>query len=103
MVKISLHTANGMLHILKKCPKMKQYKVIDGRNRYRNDTNCRIIKDNDNHFVVEKSETDSQGPCVRRVIILILNARKFQLERIVGESEAILLKLKGVQLEEVNE
>jgi hypothetical protein len=82
---------------------MRQYKVVDGRNFYRNDPTCEIKQDNEKMFVVNKQETDDQGNTTQRVIIL--NSRKFQEERIVDEQEAILLTLKGIKVnvEEVPE
>ena len=78
---------------------MKQYKVIDDRNRYRNDPSCEIKHDNEKMFVVNQQRTDNQGNNTTR--ILILNPRKFQEERIVDEQEAILLMLKGIQVNKI--
>lgn len=78
---------------------MKQYKVVDDRNKYRNDPTCEIKHDNEKVFVMNKTETDDQGHTVNRIILL--NPAKFQEERIVDEQEAILLMLKGVKVEEV--
>jgi hypothetical protein len=79
---------------------MKQYKVVDDRNMYRNDPTCEIRHDNEKAFVMNKTETDSQGNKTNRTIIL--NPRKFQEERVVDEQEAILLMLKGVKVEELS-
>ena len=78
---------------------MRQYKVIDDRNRYRNDPNCEIRHDNENVFSVNQQTMDDQGNTTTRV--LILNPRKFQEERIVDEQEAILLMLKGIQVNKI--
>ena len=78
---------------------MRQYKVIDDRNRYRNDPNCEIRHDNEKMFSVNQQTTDDQGNKTTRVIIL--NSRKFQEERIVDEQEATLLILKGIKVEEI--
>ena len=78
---------------------MKRYKVIDDRNRYRNDPNCEIKSDNEKVFAVNQQTIDDQGNKNTRVIIL--NPRKFQEERIVDEQEATLLMLKGIQVEEI--
>ena len=78
---------------------MKRYKVIDDRNRYRNDPNCEIRHDNEKVFSVNQQTTDDQGNKTTRVIIL--NSRKFQEERIVDEQEATLLILKGIKVEEI--
>ena len=78
---------------------MKQYKVVDGRDRYRNDPTCEITHDTEKAFVINKIKTDAQGNKVNSTIIL--NPRKFQEERIVDEDEAILLMLKGVEVVEV--
>jgi hypothetical protein len=78
---------------------MKRYKVIDDRNRYRNDPNCEIKRDNEKVFAVNQQTIDDQGNKNTRVIIL--NPRKFQEERIVDEQEATLLMLKGIQVEEI--
>lgn len=78
---------------------MKQYKTIDARNRYRNDPNCEIKRDNEKVFAVNQQTTDNQGNTTIRVIIL--NPRKFQEERIVDEQEATLLILKGIEVEEI--
>jgi hypothetical protein len=79
---------------------MKQYKVVDDRNMYRNDPTCEIRHDNEKAFVMNKTETDDQGNKINRT--LILNPRKFQEERVVDEQEAILLMLKGVKVEELS-
>jgi hypothetical protein len=78
---------------------VKRYKVIDGRNRYRNDPNCEIRHDTEKVFAVNQQTTDDQGNKTIRVVIL--NARKFQEERIVDEHEATLLILKGITVEEI--
>ena len=78
---------------------MKRYKVIDDRNRYRNDPNCEIRHDNEKVFSVNQQTIDDQGNTTTRV--LILNPRKFQEERIVDEQEAILLMLKGIQVNKI--
>ena len=78
---------------------MKRYKVIDDRNRYRNDPNCEIRHDNEKMFSVNQQTTDDQGNKTTRVIIL--NSRKFQEERIVDEQEATLLILQGIKVEEI--
>jgi hypothetical protein len=78
---------------------MKQYKVVDDRNTYRNDPTCEIKHDNEKAFVVNKTETDDQGHTVNR--LMILNPGKFQEERTVNEDEAILLMLKGVKVKEL--
>ena len=78
---------------------MRQYKVIDGRNRYRNDSNCEIKHDNETVFVVNQQTTDNQGNTTIRVVIL--NPSKFQEDRIIDEEEATLLILKGIKLEEI--
>lgn len=81
--------------------KMKKYKVVDHRNRYRNDPECEIKNDDDKAFMIEKKETDDQGNTTHRLIVL--NPRKFQEERIVDEQEAIILKLKGVEVKEITD
>jgi len=78
---------------------MKKYKVIDGRNIYRNDPTCEITHDTESKFVINKIETDDQGNKIIRV--LILNPTKFQKERIVDEQEALMLMIKGVRVEEI--
>ena len=78
---------------------LKRYKVIDGRNRYRDDPNCEIRHDNEKVFSVNQQTTDDQGNKTIRVVIL--NARKFQEERIVDEHEATLLILKGIKVVEI--
>jgi hypothetical protein len=80
---------------------MKKYKVIDGRNIYRNDPTCEITHDTESMFVMNKIKTDDQGNITKRVIIL--NPRNFQNERIVDEKEATLLILKNtnIKLEEI--
>lgn len=78
---------------------MKQYKVIDSRNCYRNDPLCEIRHDNEKVFSVNQQTTDDQGNKTTRV--LILNPNKFQEERIVDEQEATLLILKGIKVEEI--
>ena len=82
----------------RKCP-VRQYKVIDDRNRYRDDPNCEIRHDNKKMFSVNQQTTDAQGNKTTRV--LILNPIKFQEERIVDEQEATLLILKGIKVEEI--
>jgi hypothetical protein len=78
---------------------MKRYKVIDDRNRYRDDPDCEIKHDNEKMFVVNQQTTDDQGNKTIRVVIL--NARKFQEERTVDEHEATLLILKGITVVEI--
>ena len=78
---------------------MRQYKVIDDRNRYRDDPNCEITHDNKKMFVINQQTTDAQGNKTTRV--LILNPIKFQEEIIVDEQEATLLILKGIKVEEI--
>jgi hypothetical protein len=78
---------------------MKRYKVVDGRNRYRQDPMCEIRKDNEKVFAVNKQTVDAQGHTNTNV--LILNPKKFQEERIVDEQEATLLILKGIEVEEI--
>ena len=78
---------------------MRQYKVIDSRNRYRNDPNCEIKRDNEKVFAVNQQTTDNQGNTTIRVVIL--NPSKFQKERIIDEEEATLLILKGIKVEEI--
>ena len=78
---------------------MKQYKVVDHRNRYRNDPSCEIIRDNEKQFIINKHVTDSQGNKTRHT--LVLNPKKFEEERIVDEPEAILLMIKGVDVKEI--
>ena len=78
---------------------MKRYKVIDDRNRYRDDPNCEIRHDNEKMFSVNQQTTDAQGNKTTRV--LILNPSKFQEERIIDEEEATLLILKGIKVEEI--
>ena len=78
---------------------MRQYKVIDDRNRYRDDPNCEIRHDNEKIFAINQQTTDDQGNTTTRV--LILNPSKFQEERIVDEQEATLLILKGIKVEEI--
>jgi hypothetical protein len=78
---------------------MRQYKVIDDRNRYRNDPDCETKHDNEKMFVVNQQTTDNQGNNATR--ILMLNPSKFQEERIVNEQEAILLMLKGIQVNKI--
>jgi hypothetical protein len=80
---------------------MKRYKVIDGRNRYRNDPLCEIRHDNEKIFAVNQQTTDDQGNKTIRVVIL--NARKFQEERTVDEHEATLLILKGITVVEITQ
>jgi hypothetical protein len=80
---------------------IKRYKVIDGRNRYRNDPLCEITHDNEKMFAVNQQTTDDQGNKSTRVVIL--NPRKFQEERIVDEHEATLLILKGITVEEITQ
>ena len=95
---MSPYTVNGRLaHYLTKDVQMKQYKVVDSRNRYRDDPTCEIMTDTEKLFVINKIETSAQGNKVNRTIIL--NPRKFQEERIVDEQEAILLMLKGIKVE----
>ena len=79
--------------------KMKSYKVIDDRNRYRDDPLCEITHDDEKMFAVNQQTTDDQGNTTTRVVIL--NPRKFQEERIVDEQEATLLILKGIKVEEI--
>jgi len=79
---------------------MKQYKVVDHRNRYRNNPSCEIISDNEKMFSIRKHETDDQGN--KNIHAMILNPRHFHEERIVDEPEAVLLMLKGVRVEEVS-
>ena len=79
---------------------MKQYKVVDGRNRYRNDPTCEITHDNEKKFVVYQKKTNDQGNTANQVIIL--NPHKFQEERIVNEQEAILLMVKGIEVVDVS-
>lgn len=78
---------------------MKQYKVIDGRDRYRNDPDRYEIKRDDDKafYLVDKGESGEETK------VVILNPRKFQEERIVDEKEAMSLILKGVKVEEVKE
>lgn len=78
---------------------MKQYRVIDGRNRYRDDPNCEIKHDNEKMFVFNQQTTDNQGNTTIRVVIL--NPSKFQEEKIIDEEEATLLILKGIKVEEI--
>jgi hypothetical protein len=78
---------------------MKRYKVIDDRNRYRDDPNCEIRHDNEKMFVVNQQTTDDQGN--KTIRVLILNPSKFQEERIIDEEEATLLILKGIKVEEI--
>jgi hypothetical protein len=78
---------------------MRQYKVVDYRNRYRNDPTCEIKHDTEKAFVVDKHKIDDQGNTHIRT--MILNPRVFHEERIVNEQEAILLILKGIKVEEV--
>ena len=79
----------------------KQYRVIDDRNRYRNDPNYKVKQDTEKVFYFQKTETDDKGNKTERTIIL--NPNKFQEERIVDEQEAIILILKGVKVEEIVE
>ena len=78
---------------------IKRYKVIDSRNRYRDDPLCEITHDNEKMFAVNQQTTDDQGNKSTRM--LILNPKKFQEERIVDEHEATLLILKGIKVEEI--
>lgn len=78
---------------------MKRYKVIDSRNRYRDDPLCEITHDNEKVFSVNQQTTDNQGNTTIRVVIL--NPEKFQEERIIDEEEATLLILKGIKVEEI--
>ena len=78
---------------------MKRYKVIDGRNRYRQDPMCEIRKDNEKVFSVHKQTVDAQGHT--NTSVLILNPKKFQEERLVDETEATLLILKGIKVLEL--
>ena len=78
---------------------MRQYKVIDGRNRYRDDPDCEIKHDNEKMFVVHQQTTDNQGNKTIRVVML--NPSKFQEEKIIDEEEATLLILKGIKVEEI--
>ena len=80
---------------------MKQYKVVDNRNKFRNDPACTIMHDNETAFVVNKEETDTNGNSVKRV--MILNPKRFQEERIVDEKEAVVLTLKGVRVINVDD
>jgi hypothetical protein len=98
--RIGRYKINGKsATFIKGCFKMKQYRVVDDRNRYRNDPDCEIKHDNEERFIVHKKETDINGDITHRVIIL--NAKKFQKERIVDEQEAILLIMKGIRVEEI--
>ena len=98
--RTGLYTANGRQahQPHKENVQMKQYKVVDGRNAYRNDPNCEIIRDNDKGFAVNKRETNENGTYLK---VIELNPRKFQQERIVNEDEALILMLKGIKVEEV--
>ena len=78
---------------------MRQYKVIDSRNSYRNDPNCEIKHDNEKVFVFNQQTTDNQGNTTIRVVML--NPSKFQEEKIIDEEEATLLILKGIKVEEI--
>ena len=78
---------------------MKRYKVIDDRNRYRDDPDCEIRHDNEKIFAVNQQTTDDQGN--KTIRVLILNPSKFQEERIVDEHEATLLILKGINVVEI--
>jgi hypothetical protein len=78
---------------------MKRYKVIDDRNRYRDDPNCEIRHDTEKVFSVNQQTTDDQGN--KTIRVLILNPSKFQEERIVDEHEATLLILKGINVVEI--
>ena len=80
---------------------MKKYKVIDDRNRYRNDPNCKVKQDTEKVFYFQKTETDDKGNKTEKMIIL--NPKHFQEERIVDEKEAVVLMLKGVEVEEIVE
>jgi len=80
---------------------MKKYKVVDLRIQFRNDPACLITEDNEEKFVVRKQEKDEHGNTVQRFIIL--NPRGFQEERFVDEQEAIILKLKGIKIEEIKD
>lgn len=80
---------------------MRQYKVIDRRNWYRNSPAYEIVEDNEKMFVVKQWTGVNAGTPTFKTIVL--NPQKFQEERIVDEHEAILLMLKDVKVEEVND
>lgn len=75
---------------------MKQYKVVDGRNQYRNNPDRYEIKRDDDQafYLIDKGESGEETK------MIILNPRKFQEERMVDEKEAAILILKGVKVEE---
>lgn len=76
---------------------MKQYKVVDDRNRYRNNPERYEIKRDDDRafYLVDKGE---DGTATN---MMILNPRTFEEERIVDEEEATILMLKGIKVEEL--
>lgn len=78
---------------------MKHYKVVDDRNYYRNKPNYEITHDTENSFIVVETATNDNGKFKR---VLVLNPKQFQEERIVDEAEAIVLKLQGIKVVEVN-
>ena len=78
---------------------MKKYKVIDVRNRYRNNPSRYEIKRDDDKafYLVDKGENGEETK------MMILNPRKFEEERIVDEQEATILMLKGITVEAIDE
>jgi hypothetical protein len=74
---------------------MKQYKVVDERNYYRDNPRYDIIEDSERMFSLRDLEGET------RKGLLILNTKKFQKERVVDEHEALLLMIQGIKLEEI--
>ena len=74
---------------------MKQYKVVDERNYYRDNPRYDIIEDSERMFSLRDLEGET------RKGLLILNTKKFQKERIVDEHKALLLMIQGIKLEEI--
>jgi hypothetical protein len=70
----------------------QQYKVVDKRNCIRNNESYEIRKDNEQIFSFRDKETG---------VLTVLNSKHFQEERIIDEEEALVLAIKGIQLEKV--
>ena len=75
---------------------MKKFKVIDGRDYYRNNPKFIVRKDNEKLFSVNEIDDDNNI-----VKMIMLNPNKFQNERIVDEKEATWLMLKGIKVVEI--
>jgi len=82
-------------HILRK-KRMKKFKVIDGRDHYRNNPKFIVRQDNEKLFSVNEIDDDNNI-----VKMIMLNPNKFQNERIVDEKEATWLMLKGIKVVEI--